>query len=228
MFYPSIIEPNIENWLPWMPILNASLVINAISCAQNQKVSKESLIGFLISNIYSFEFVSNRLLNALNSCPIAKKRVGIIEDCIKAHKNGLYTLTLPVLLEQFDGMFVEYYNARFPNKHKINRFNTKAFSDYSMVTVNELYDSNYSGDVVIARDGENNGSGEKHCFKTEQLFKDYVKDTVFGKGKDNYSIWRNGILHGKTIDYGTEWNSLLCFLLLFDLCVIESMIREEK
>lgn len=229
--FPRIIKPRIDDWIPWMPIMNATLAIQAISCAEKNKVQKKTLRVFLMERIYDFDDLKTKLIQLFNICPIAARRLHIIEDCISAHENNQFNLTLPVLLAQFDGLFVDYYNNRFPDRGQINRFSKKSFKTYSIKVSEELYHSNYTGeflhDSIVARGKALDYSGEDTS-PTQKLWNKYIEDTVFGKRRKDFSVWRHGILHGREIDYGGEWNSLLGFLLLFDLSVVEYIIREGE
>jgi hypothetical protein len=123
------------------------------------------------------------------------ERKHIVADCLEAHKQGKYTLTIPTLLPLVDGL-----SRRFRKTHLHPRHGKHG---EGVIKVNQV---------------------AKHYRKKEHKlwgasFEEFIQRIAyvhleFGKGQPPNSFNRHWILHGEIADYGSEENSLKAFLLL--------------
>jgi len=60
-----------------------------------------------LTNWYVANDQANRFLNVLHASPLSNNRKRIIQDAVDAHQQGLYTLSVPVLLTQLEGVIAE-------------------------------------------------------------------------------------------------------------------------
>jgi hypothetical protein len=152
------------------------------------KTSGESAAYEAIRNYFSASDCA--LLVAMSEqwldIPYFKDRERIVRDAIAAHGSGHYTLTVPALLPLAEGLSAEIAGNAAGRQNVV-----KAVAREWKAREQEVWTELYS-DVVI-----------HVIYKTY----DFTKDPA-------PYLNRNGILHGRVSDYGTELNSLRVFLLV--------------
>jgi hypothetical protein len=123
--------------------------------------------------------------------PYLKRREQVIRDSLAAHRAGQYTLSIPALLPLAEGLSAEIVGSAAGKQNVV-----KAVARQWKAREQEIWTELYS-DVVV-----------------HVIYKHYD----FAKDPAPY-LNRNGILHGRVADYGTDINSLRVFLLVD--CVAE-------
>jgi hypothetical protein len=118
--------------------------------------------------------------------PYLKKREQIVRDALAAHRAGQYTLTVPALMPLAEGLSAEIVGNTTGRQNVV-----KTVALDWKAREQEVWTELYS-DVVI-----------------HVIYKTYD----FAKDPAPY-LNRNGILHGRVPDYGTELNSLRVFFLV--------------
>jgi hypothetical protein len=116
--------------------------------------------------------------------PYLRDREQIIQDAVYAHKNGLFTLSIPALLPLIDGLSAEIIGIP------------------SMKAVALLAEDRRAHDREIWMQG--------FCDFVARV---YYKGYDFGKEPAPY-LNRHGILHGRVFDYPSALNSTRVFLLI--------------
>lgn len=119
-----------------------------------------------------------------NSVPYLRDRQKIIRDALFAHRNGLYTLSIPTLLPFVDGLSAEIIGS--PTKNAVVRFAEDRRANDPEIWVQGFCD-----------------------FMAQVLYKGYQ----FGKDSAPY-LNRHAIVHGRVFDYPSALNSTRVFLLL--------------
>lgn len=118
--------------------------------------------------------------------PYLKQRKEIILNVLAAHRSGQYTLSVPALLPLAEGLSAEIIGKTAGRQNVV-----KAVARNWRAKEKEVWTELYS-DVVI-----------------HAIYETYD----FDKDPAPY-LNRNGILHGRVADYGTELNSLRVFFLV--------------
>jgi hypothetical protein len=135
------------------------------------------------------------------------KRWKIINDTVNAHESQLYTLSIPVILAQVDGIANEMFNISiFGTVYKTENPKTK---QARLKVINEDRKSSeaiflYPLDILTS-------------------FNNYHTKN------DARVLNRNNVMHGSDISYDTEINSLRCFVLLnYVLDITEIYFEKEN
>lgn len=118
--------------------------------------------------------------------PYLRDREQIIRDAISAHRSGYYTLTVPALLPLAEGLSAEIMGS-MPGRQNVVKAVAREWRAREQEVWTELY-----SDVVL-----------------HVIYKTYD----FATDPAPY-LNRNGILHGRVPDYGTDLNSIRVFLFL--------------
>ena len=141
-------------------------------------------------------------------------RAAIFADALYAHRGGKYTLTVPVLLAQADGIgckILDLPRQFFPHNKRITALDQKL----NGLTVNDpprgvvqqmLYPLTVHLSVAV---------------DTNDRDKRQATEPWYGP------LNRHGVLHGHDTDYATEENSLRCVLLLQYLLDADRILRVE-
>ena len=163
-----------------------------------------------------------------------KSRKSILLDALEEHKIGRYNCSIPVFLNQIDGIArdllgIDKYNNFFkkiPEKvidssgqkvktGKVQPYTKEIANDLSKTIVN---DDGFIYSFVIY-------PLEKLsclCYDSDDINK-YIEDgTIYC----NFS--RHGIIHGKDLNYGTEVNSYKCISILLYLCTIKEILLDRN
>lgn len=121
------------------------------------------------------------------SKPWLHKRLSILKDAIWAHQNGLFTLSVPTLIPQIEGIIADNF--------KIKKYlKTNEYKRYFQSLLNEA--------IVIKNRNEN-----INIFFTNVLLANFFHST-----KNIGPLSRHAILHGGDVSYATNINSLRAIL----------------
>lgn len=142
---------------------------------------------------YFFEFFSDEnkiglLLEKFQKNSLFNNRGVIIGDALNAHLAGKYTLSIPILLAQIDGIFIE--------KHKDLE---EKLSKKCLVCKRKTYLTAGSISQYLAN-------------KSSEYLKEFLAHI-----DDTFSKFRNDILHGKKLDYADKDLSTKLIITLFEL-----------
>jgi len=149
----------------------------------------------------SYKKNSNKLLietvKSWENNPLFKDRMIVIKDALKAHMNGLYTLSIPALLPIGEGIASDYCKEK-----GIDTSSIRSKGDRKII--NAFQELERSG---------------LYPFLFPDLFMEIIenmiyKDTNLLKDPFHKKLNRHGILHGSYIKYYDAPRSLRCFLLL--------------
>ncbi|HIG0362047.1 hypothetical protein [Clostridium sporogenes] len=178
----------------WYFSLRLPLAIGEL-LEMNQKDLNSSLSTF-------FEKETNRICdNAISMFP---NRKIILEKCFKAHKNGDYELSIPVMFAQADGISNDIFNMNFFSKDRYNGNLLTSQQKEIIFDVDSFIDIPFLLQLSIT--GELNGSGRKSRY-----------------------LNRNNVLHGTDTNYATKSNGLRCISMLnFLMELKENYIIENK
>ena len=206
-----ILEPLLRKarmwYFPSMPIIINNYLLGLAN--QETEIAMEQIEQIFI-HYYDENGCENlnKMVSSWLSSPIFSKRRQIIEDALSAHISGKFTLSVPVLLSQVEGILSDSMGERagklgelLKNAILKNFSEAKAFHKLE----NDILLSLSSDPFLINKTGE--GFGE---YFTSEKHSEWLKQ----KGVNGIPINRNAILHGIQIDYGTKANSLRLFFLL--------------
>ncbi|WP_350253586.1 hypothetical protein [Bacillus halotolerans] len=140
---------------------------------------------------------------------VLQKRLPIIRNAIKAHKQQMYFASIPTLLPQLEGLVADC----FQHKGSMNSVKMKKYLECFLIE---------------------KVTPDSYTFK-DILYDYYIQNILvrFEHGKDITSdISRHAILHGGDVNYGKQINSLK-LILLFDfftecLCDWDSIKTSKK
>lgn len=155
----------------------------------------------LIRNEYrkNDHFILRNAIHKWFDNPLFARRKHIISDALEAHVNGKYSLSIPALLAQIEGIGCDLANVKHGKPKK------------TLSSVAEKIDPalipSISKDVLIA-------------YITTMAYEHTDKLAEDGVPFDSI-LQRHAILHGMTYTYATEENSLRAFFLLDSFSSIE-------
>lgn len=180
----------LENGWPPHNTLNMNHMIEIIEIHESNanKINVKTEIDRLFLDFYSIDQI-NRMFKVWKSKGWLKDRISILNDCVYAHNKGKYSLTVPTLLTQIEGIIADGFSHN-------GRMDNDVLKNY----INDLLNrgDRFSYDTAIEEFYlENLLAGFKHGFPLKSF------------------LSRHAILHGGDTNYGTKLNSLKC-LLLFD------------
>lgn len=144
-----------------------------------------------IMNVYKKNFVKDAILGLLDSAvqelTIFKKRERILKDALDAHFDGKYTLSVPVVFAQLEGLLrdIGHIKNRDPVRPTIPTTNWNERMAFSIQDSSEYFNA------FITR--------------------------LFEGGKEASEFNRNPILHGFGLNYNTEENSMVLFMSILEL-----------
>lgn len=209
-----------------------NLIINEDDVAENMKgINKKLLInGWYITNETDVSILNdimnetdiNRIdeIMANASRHIVKNTYGrikqnypnrynIIKDALDAHNNKLYTLSIPVILSQADGICKILFEVNLYSKDKSFNYEfpkTKKRRKNKIQENNKIIDAMFLYPLDILTNF-NYGTKEQNNLKP---------------------LNRNSILHGSNLTYASEINSLKCIALLNYLLDIKEEYFDKK
>ena len=143
---------------------------------------------------FSDEKKIDDLINDFNKNDIFKPRMHILEKALKAHLNSDYELSIPIILSQIDGIFIEKHKDL---AGKISHNNRCQNCGAKMKTPALLTANNISMYLLN---------------KENKYLPFYLKHIIY-----IFSNFRNDILHGKKLDYPDKDLSTKLILTLIEL-----------
>lgn len=182
--------------LEWPPITNESTSLLEISELVDKYESHglksiKSEVSNLMLQWHSNEYLLE-LVDTWNGSPILKSRMHILRPCLQVYLNADYTVVIPALLAQIEGIVASGF--RFTG-----RMNGKVFVEHLESLLHE---------AMILK-SKNHSIQE---FVTNVLMAQFIHgDSIKSK------LSRNAILHGADLSYGTQTNSLKLILLIENL-----------
>ncbi|HDX9526618.1 TPA: hypothetical protein ROX84_001793 [Bacillus thuringiensis] len=150
---------------------------------------------FMCMFVYNKEILIE-MRNSWQQAEWLEKRLPIISTAVEGHLNGYYTLTVPTILAQMEGILVE----------GILKLEAVAPDEQ----IKFRHQKSFLGQFLL---------GDKGSFSFDEQIEEFYLNTVlvnFDRGKEVESdLSRHAILHGEDVNYGTKVNSLKC-ILIFD------------
>lgn len=177
------------NWLVFLPFDTMLKLYEMYKVGKSAEV-KKLLIDACKDKKYLEEFIEKMKTSSLLS-----PRISIIQDAIAAHEDGRYSLSVPVLLTQVEGVLWDY--AEKQGIAAGTRITTKTGKKFNAKSARPLVED------TTVRDSMSDDLAN------------YFLDKVYTKD------FRHGILHGRKIDYSNEENStnlLLLMRAIMDTC----------
>jgi len=150
-----------------------------------------------------------------NRCFVPRKT--IIMDCLEAHKQGKYTLSVPTLLAQIEGIasdMVYQADILLSGGKKPRLGKTKSVVS-SAINMGKKTHFHAIHDTLLS-------------FVEEPLYRSRDFETEFRTIKKHRGLSRHGILHGIQTKYNTYTNSLRLFLVLDILFCISDDFKIGK
>ena len=143
---------------------------------------------------FSDEKKINNLIEDFNKNDIFKPRMHILKKALKAHLNSDYELSIPVILSQIDGIFIE--------KHKDLEGRISFTSK-----------CNECGAEVKTKPPLNANNISKYILNKENEYLPFFLEHII----NTFDNLRNDILHGKKLDYPDKDLSTKLILTLLEL-----------
>ncbi len=163
----------------------------------HQKGSLEEMEGELIDHFEG-------RLNSIEKIVVKKypHRKRILSEAFKAHRDGLYELSVPVFLSQADGISLEITNGK-------NYFMSTGRKGISKL-IEEAVESSY-----------------KEAFLSPLLQKKPLPISAPSRKRGSH-LNRHAVLHGEDVDYATKPNSLKAVSFLNYIAVVFAEALTEK
>lgn len=161
----------------------------------------------------NYEILKGMVLSWFDS-PFFDKRKVIIEDALGAHMSGKFTLSIPALLPQVEGILSSKTNRTAGG---VGWLLKDAVEHGSLGELN-VFDT-LEDDLLIAL------ATDPFLFKGhigEFFSPEKYAEWVMSQGFESIPLNRDAILHGVQINYATEINSLRVFFLLDSLYWIDN------
>ncbi len=161
----------------------------------------------------NYEILKRMVLSWFDSPSFDERKV-IIEDALGAHMSGKFTLSIPALLPQVEGILSGKTNH---TAGRVGRLLKDAVERNSLGET-DVFDT-LEGDLLIAL------ATDPFLFKGhigEFFSPEKYAEWLIGQGIENIPLNRDAILHGVQIDYATEINSLRVFFLLDSIYWIDN------
>lgn len=181
-----IILINMGWWI--LPDWTISEIFNVVSLYKEGK--KKEIEKQIISFFDNKKL--NRMLKEWKQNPLLKSRMHILKDAIWAHNKGKYTLSVPALLPQLEGIMVEglELTGRVPYKELKESFEAK------LKTPEENF-------ISITK-----SSGYR-------IIEKYISEKFeWGQPTNSKAVGRHTILHGHHTNYNRKKTSLKLILLI--------------
>jgi hypothetical protein len=138
-----------------------------------------------------------------NACIVCPERAPILRDAFKAHDDGQYNLSVPVIIMQSEGLGFEIFGVSIFEKGKIRKELSRADSKIQEDTFERLICSLF--------------------LKNNLLQSHYNPNSLSAP-----SVCRHGVAHGRQTDYGRELNSYKAISLLNFLCELTYLSNKCK
>lgn len=159
------------------------------------------------------EILKRMVLSWFDS-PFFDKRKVIIEDALDAHISGKFTLSIPTLLPQVEGILSSKTNRTAGSVGRL----LKNAIEHNSLGETRTFDT-LEDDLLIAL------ATDPFLFKGhigEFFSSEKYAEWLMRQGIENTPLNRDAMLHGIQIDYATEINSLRVFFLLDSIYWIDN------
>ncbi|MCJ7778819.1 MAG: hypothetical protein MUP16_10960 [Sedimentisphaerales bacterium] len=174
----------------WPPLMHARAsaarqlrqYCNGMDSTTTQKEINESILGFYVP-----DRIHNEILKLWETKPFLSNRIHILRSAIEAHNNSNYTLSIPTLLPQLEGIIADTF------KHK-GYMNERAYRKY----LNQ-----------IMPEGKH---GSDRYFN--KLVFDYILMHFIHGQPIVFDLNRHAILHGADVNYANPMTSLKAILII--------------
>lgn len=183
---------------------------------QEKEVTVQKIEQVFIDNYGANNHVAlKEMVSSWFDSPFFERRKRIIEDALEAHIAGKFTLSIPVILPQVEGILSSKTNR---NAGSAGRLLKDAIELNSLGDINIF--NTLEDDILIAL------TTDPFLFKGrtfgEFFTPEKYNEWVAGQGFNSIPLNRHAILHGVQVDYGTEINSLRAFFLLDSIYGIDN------
>jgi len=181
----------------WPPSMRLTPQESIGLTAGGQRLTKTQIEKYLLKR-FDNEILSEMLSDWANN-RIFADRILILRDAISVHNAGKYTLSIPVLLAQCEGIIASMANLKGRKTHRdiVNR-------------AKEM-----SKNVIFCESFIN------------ALTTSFLEEFKFGQD-EFFNLGRNSILHGINLEYATPENSLKSILLIDFLFEIAKFILRKQ
>jgi hypothetical protein len=151
------------------------------------------------------------------ACKRFPDRESILRDALEAHRNGKYTLSIPALMAQADGIGCEVMGISrqfFKLKNRSHALQAKL----SAMTFRGQSISPWGVRRTLLEPLSKESSLEVDTMK---------RDSLLRSGRYCCPLNRHGVQHGLDLDYPTEANSLRCVNLLEYLLDVDRILQRD-
>lgn len=197
---------------PSMPV---PLVRHIKSLCKSSEFRKASRIigGYYRKNGYS---ALDSVIEGWSQNRYFQPRMIIILDAFEAHKQRKYTLSIPTLLPQIEGIASDISKMGVATASKSRRVRLGK----TKLVVRQLVEESHQpfGHAIL---------DTLLAFIEEPLYKSRDFETEYGIVRKHTGLSRHGILHGLQIRYANYTNSLRLFLVLDILCCLAEDIEKH-
>ena len=161
-------------------------LINFTDLLQKGRLTKDILLANYKQKI-TYEDTIAYFNDAATFHPAINSRLNILKDATEAHFNGKYTLSVPTLFAQIEGILREYGNL-------------KASDNFKSTMKTDIWDTRYLFSLSDNAD----------------YFNGFISRLFEGQ-KDSVTFNRNTILHGLNATYDSEEWSLTLLLIILEI-----------
>lgn len=212
----------------WWLIGSLSIDFYKYLVEHQQEITGEKLTNYFVTNFNKDDCIHLKEMVEGWTIPAFQNRQTIFKDALWAHQNERYTLTVPALIIQVEGIIRQYIkdtdNFTDYNFPKVKDYFSlqylkdmdKDFAGYKLEEVKEQFKTRVS-DIESIPDGSKVGFADFRAlinyYNLEVLEKIFAKYDP-GKHEDPDHLMRHAISHGLWITYANIENSTKLFLLL--------------
>jgi len=144
--------------------------------------------------------------------PLFRPRMHIIRDALDAHRDRTYTLSIPALLPQIEGILIEYV--------------TSSGIDVRLRSIKDIYEKVIGDPLDYDMSTWVIASTLLYQLQTTTYsFSEFR--TEITKSINTRTVTRHTVLHGIAVKYNTAANSLKAFLLLDALSALQQFAADE-
>ena len=146
-----------------------------------------------------------RLEDVLKGCrnnSLFKRRIKVIEEALQAHRGGLYSVSVPALLIQLEGISADYVK-----KHNLL---PRVGGQTREIIVTALEDTPYS--LLDVRTYAGVGALIEYVENSMFVFVDFDKEHLRLQGESK--LQGHAVRHGRQVAFGSRMNSLRLFLFI--------------
>ncbi|MCF5704730.1 YecA family protein [Pseudomonas syringae] len=164
---------------------------------RNGTLTKKHLVAKYIQRVKQ-ESVIDYIDDAASMHSAFELRRQILKDAVEAHFNGKYTLSVPVLFAQVEGILREYGGMKLADKFRPN-------------VSTEIWDRRF---LFVITDNA-------------QYFNAFINKLFEGQ-QDESSFNRNPILHGMSVNYDSEEWSIVLILIILEIRIFMWFEKHTK